>query len=330
MPSFTVFKGSKDGSIKKSETTRDLSGDEVLLRVTASGLCGTDLHYRKADMVLGHEGVGVVEEVGPDAKLLKKGDRVGWGYEHDCCHHCQECLRGNETYCPERKLYGLADLDRGSFANASIWSEKFLFKIPDNISDEDAAPLQCGGATVFNALHAYNAQPTETVGVMGVGGLGHLAIQFAAKMGCRVVVLSGSDRKKDEAMKLGAHEFVATKNAKELKVSKPLNRLLVTTSVPPDWNLVLPILAPGATIHPLTVAEGDFAIPTMPMIAQGLTIQGSVVASRYIHQRMLEFAALHGVKPIIQKFPMTVEGIEKAMKTLDDGEMRYRGVLVPQ
>jgi D-arabinose 1-dehydrogenase-like Zn-dependent alcohol dehydrogenase len=105
MPSFTVFKGSKDGSIKESETKKgELKGNQVLLKVTASGLCGTDLHYRNADMVLGHEGVGIVEETGPEVKYLKKGDRVGWGYEHDCCGHCEQCLTGNETYCPERAM----------------------------------------------------------------------------------------------------------------------------------------------------------------------------------------------------------------------------------
>jgi D-arabinose 1-dehydrogenase-like Zn-dependent alcohol dehydrogenase len=218
---------------------------------------------------------------------LKKGDRVGWGYEHDSCGHCQQCLSGNETYCAERAMYGMADLDQGSFAHAAVWREAFLFPIPDGLSDEAAAPLQCGGATVFNALHAYNTQPTETVGIMGVGGLGHLAIQFAAKMGTRVVVLSGSDRKKDEAMKLGAHEFIATKGAKELKVSRPLNRLIVTTSAQPQWELIMPILAPGATIHPLSVSEGNFEVPYMPLILNGITVQGSVVASRYIHNRML-------------------------------------------
>ena len=262
MPTFTVFKGSQDGTIVQSSTSKPaLTGDQVQLKVTASGLCGTDIHYREADMALGHEGVGVVEAVGPDVKVLKKGDRVGWGYEHDSCGHCQQCLSGRETYCPERKMYGMADLDQGSFASGAVWREAFLFLLPDDLSDEVAAPLMCGGATVFNALRGYNTLGTETVGVMGVGGLGHLAIQYAAKLGCNVVVLSGSDRKKDEAMKLGAKEFVATKGVKELKTSRPLDRLLVTTSAQPDWSQLLPIMAPGATVHPLSVAGGDLSIP---------------------------------------------------------------------
>lgn len=331
MPEFTVFRGSNDGSIKKDTTTKgELKGDQVLLKVTASGLCGTDEHYRKDGMVLGHEGVGVVEELGPDVKQLKKGDRVGWGYEHDCCQMCQECLKGTETFCPDRVMYGFADKDQGSFAHGAVWREAFLFKIPDNLPDEAAAPLMCGGATVFNALHFYETAPTDRVGIVGIGGLGHLAIQFANKMGCEVVVFSSTDSKKEEAMSLGASEFVATKGKKELSVSKPINRLLVTTSFLPDWNLYMPILAPGATIVPLTVADGDFSIPYMSLLLLGLTVQGSLVASRYIQQRMLNFAAHHQIKPMSVHYPMTEQGIEKAMDDLNKGSVRYRAVLFPE
>jgi D-arabinose 1-dehydrogenase-like Zn-dependent alcohol dehydrogenase len=331
MPSFTVFKGSKDGKIVKSETNKgDLQNDQVLVKITASGLCGTDEHYKGADMVLGHEGAAVVEQIGPNVKSLKKGDRVGWGYEHDCCGACEFCLTGRETYCPERQMYGDADLDQGSFGSHAVWREAFLFKIPDQMTDAEAAPLMCGGATVFNALYSYGVKPTHRVGVMGVGGLGHLAIQFAAKMGCDVVVFSGSDNKKEEAMKLGASEFVAMKGKTELDIGRKLDALLVTTSVSPDWNIMLPVLAPTATIFPLTVAEGNFEFPHMAMVGKGLTIQGSVVAARSVHRHMLEFAALHNIKPIVMEFPMTESGIEEAMSTLRDGKMRYRGVLKPQ
>lgn len=237
MPTFTVFKGSKDGKIVKSQTTRpDLKNDEVLVKITASGLCGTDEHYRHADMGLGHEGAGVVQELGPTVKGLKKGDRVGWGYQHDSCGHCEWCLTGRETFCEQRAMYGYADLDQGSFGSHAVWREAFLFKIPDGITDQEAAPLMCGGATVFNALKMYNIQPTDRVGVMGVGGLGHLAIQFASKMGCDVIVFSGTESKKDEAIKLGATEFVAMKGRTELNIGRKLDALLVTTSVQPGMS----------------------------------------------------------------------------------------------
>jgi D-arabinose 1-dehydrogenase-like Zn-dependent alcohol dehydrogenase len=331
MPSFTVYKGSKEGKIVKATTNKpDLQNDQVLVKVTASGLCGTDEHYKEADMALGHEGAGVVEQVGPNVKNLKKGDRVGWGYEHNSCGHCEYCLTGRETYCPEREMYGMANLDQGSFASHAVWKEDFLFKIPDSLTDAEAAPLMCGGATVFNALQSYSIKPTDRVGVMGVGGLGHLAIQFAAKMGCDVVVFSGTDSKKDEAMKLGAKEFVAMKGKKEIDIGRKVDALLVTTSVNPDWNIMLPVMAPDSVIFPLTVSMGNFEIPHLPLIQQGIRIQGSVVAARAVHRHMLAFAAQHGIKPIIMEFPLNEAGIEDAMSTLKDGKMRYRGVLKPQ
>jgi len=333
MPTFTVFKGSEhDSKIRKTTVEKgELSGDQVFLKVTASGLCGTDAHYRDQNMGLGHEGAGVIEAIGPDVRHLKKGDRVGWGYQHDSCGLCEYCQTGRETYCSDRKMYGQSDLDQGSLASGAVWREAFLFKIPDGMTDEEAAPLMCGGATVFNALHMYDIPPTAHVGIIGVGGLGHLAIQFAAKMGCLVSVFSGTDSKKEEATKLGAKNFYATKGKTELDIgSQKVDVLLVTTSSQPDWNLYLPCMNPDSTIFPLSVAEGDFSVPYMPLISNGIRVQGSIVAPRAIHKRMLEFAARNDIKPLINRFPMTEEGITQAFEALKDGKMRYRGVLLPE
>lgn len=232
----TFFKGSKSGKLEKADTQlKKLDGDLVRLRITASGLCGTDLHYRSSPMALGHEGVGVVEETGPGVKSLKKGDRVGWGYQHDSCGQCEHCLTGMDTFCWERAMYGSADLDQGSFGTAAVWREAFLFKLPENLADEDAAPLMCGGATVFGALKLYGVKPTDRVGIIGVGGLGHLAIQFASKMGCDVAVFSGTESKKEEATKLGAHSFYAMKDKKpgDTEIGRPLDALIVTSSALP-------------------------------------------------------------------------------------------------
>jgi D-arabinose 1-dehydrogenase-like Zn-dependent alcohol dehydrogenase len=277
-------------------------------------------------MVLGHEGVGIVEAVGPEAKYLKKGDRVGWGYENDSCGHCQECLQGSETFCAKRELYGAANPDQGSFASHAIWREAFLHLIPDNMTDEAAAPLQCGGATTFTALHGI--KPSETVGIMGVGGLGHLAIQFAAKMGCRVIVLSGTDSKRKQALELGAHEFIATKGKDSISTTAPIDRLLVTTSAQPNWEQILPLMAPRSVIYPLSVSMANFEIPYMPLILQGIAVQGSLVAPRSLHRQMLEFAGRHKIEPVVEKFPMTEEGIKEAMDRLEKGEVTFRAVLV--
>ena len=138
-----------------------------------------DIHYKRANIALGHEGVGIVQSTGPAVQRLKPGDRVGWGYIHDACGACNECLDGAENYCDDatHRIYGIDDTDQGSLASHAVWREAFLFPIPDGLSDEHAAPLQCGGATIFNALDVYGAKPTDVVGVIGVGGLGHLGIQ---------------------------------------------------------------------------------------------------------------------------------------------------------
>ena len=346
MVEFTIFKGSKQGKIIKSTTQKELKPDEVLIKVTHSGVCGTDEHFKHTDMALGHEGAGVVEarslqlmrllkliitqEVGSSVKNFRQGDSVGWGYQTGSCGHCKQCLTGHETLCPERQLYGYANHDQGSFSSKAIWKADYIYSIPSSIPREYAAPLMCGGATVFNALHSFNAKTTDRVGIIGVGGLGHLAIQFASKMGYQVVVFSSTDSKKDEALKLGADEFIATKGAKELRVSGTIDHLLVTTSFQPDWKQFLPIMAPGGTIYPLTISPEDLKIPYMPIVAGELKIQGSLVAARQVHREMLSFAAHHQIRPIIEQFPMTAEGIEESMKKLEDGKIRYRGVIVAQ
>lgn len=333
MPEFTVFKGSDSGAIVTGKSTREIGNDEVLVRVTHSGLCGTDLHYKTVDMALGHEGVGVVEEVGKDVKLFKKGERAGWGYNHSSCGHCKACQQGNDIYCPERKLYGMADLDQGSLSSHAVWKETHLFKIPEKMDSRDAAPLQCGGITVYEALqgHGSPVKAGDRIGIIGVGGLGHLAIQFAAKMGAEVVVFSGTDSKKDEAIKLGAKEFWAMKDRKDgFKEGeiKPIDRLVVTASKQIDWKTYFSIMSPQGIIVPLSVDEGDLSVPYMPLLVNGIRIQGSVVGSKQIHQDMLNFAAVQDIRPIIQEFPLTEKGVNEAVKTLEEGNMRYRGVLV--
>jgi len=145
MVEFTTYKGTKEGAIVEAKATREIKSGQVLVKITHSGLCGTDLHYKSSGIALGHEGAGVVEELGANVRNLKKGDRVGWGYEHDCCGSCKQCLRGAETFCPERAMYGDADTDQASMGTHWVGNESFLFKIPDAIPNEAAAPLMCGG-----------------------------------------------------------------------------------------------------------------------------------------------------------------------------------------
>ncbi|WFD44890.1 alcohol dehydrogenase (NADP(+)) [Malassezia psittaci] len=327
----TVFKGSSSGKVVKAKgTTLELKPSDVAIDIAWSGLCGTELHLTKNDMVLGHEGVGIVSKVGKDVTQFKVGDRVGWGCNHDSCGHCEECWKGIDTLCEERKIYTLSDFHFGSFGDRAVLNADFVHKIPDSLPLKYAAPLQCGGATVFGGIKRANIQSVDRVGVVGLGGLGHLAIQFLHKMGCEVVVFSGSNRKKDEAFKLGADEFVAVKENPNLEGVKRVKHLLTTTSEQPDWNQLFKVLGPRSQIVPLGVSMSDMTYPYNDLLLKELSIVGSIVAPRQVHQEMLNFAARWNVLPWIEEMPMTEENINKGLERLEKGDIHYRFVFKSQ
>jgi D-arabinose 1-dehydrogenase-like Zn-dependent alcohol dehydrogenase len=245
---FTVYKGSPSG-IVKSTSHRELGQNEVIVRITHAGVCGTDEHYVTSEMGLGHEGVGVVEKIAPGVTSVKVGDRVGFGWVHYYCGICEQCVSGTlpcdmiltgegmDQYCVNRKQFGYHDRDEGSFGSHIVWDADALFILPTEMDSKYAGPLMCGGATVWGALSQYRVKPTDRVGVIGIGGLGHMAIQFASKMGCEVIAFSGTESKKAEALAFGAMEFVATKGLKDLNLLRKLNHLLITTSEQPDYDM---------------------------------------------------------------------------------------------
>lgn len=216
-------------------TIPSLSPSQILVRITHSGVCYTDYEYFKHGfpVALGHEGVGIVEAIGSSVKSVSVGDRVGTGFHRDCCMDCRYCLTGRDIWCHDRIVYGLGDYDQGSFSGYYIGKEGFVFKIPEDLASEDAAPLQCAGATVYSAL-ADNVKRGDRVGILGIGGLGHLAIQFAAKMGNEVVVFSTSKDKEGEARGFGANEFVLLGELE--KLSKPVDVLVIAGARYPDWE----------------------------------------------------------------------------------------------
>ncbi|BEI87263.1 hypothetical protein CcaverHIS002_0706090 [Cutaneotrichosporon cavernicola] len=328
MSSITVFKGSASGKVvqHKATTILEPQGKQVLIEVTHSGICGTDEHYRKQDMVLGHEGVGIIRAVGPSVKTLKKGDRVGWGYCHGSCGSCRECDRGQQLYCDERQLYGSTNLDQGSFSTHAMWDDEFVFGIPDAISSEEAAPLMCAGAAVYSGLKSGNIGWNSRVGILGFGGLGHLALQFAAKMGCEVVVLSHSSSKEKDARSLGASEFHTLSSIDSDKF-KPVDCLLLSGAQQPDWNKVVPLVRRGGSIMAMTVDMSELNVPYMLLVMNAIAIRGSLPTPPVLHREMLDFAAFHGIRPIVQSFPFTEEGINEALERLGKGEIRYRAVV---
>ena len=175
----TVFKGTPSGKIIEAKGgTRQLRPNDVVIDIVYSGLCGTDLHYRKADMVLGHEGVGVVSQVGSEVRNFKVGDRAGWGYNHKSCGYCDHCFEGWDTLCSERTMYGVKDLDFGSFGDRAVIDADYVHKIPEGMDLRSAGPFQCGGSTVYGAIVHAGVKANDRVGVLGLGGLGHLAVQY--------------------------------------------------------------------------------------------------------------------------------------------------------
>ena len=257
---FTVFKGSENGDIVVAQGHRDLGPTEVAVRISHCGVCGTDEHFRHYDKGLGHEGVGVITELGSAVHAVSDfqiGDRVGMGWYYKFCGHCDACLTGNncflhsfaivhmltqsptgrQTHCVNYQSFGNSNADQGGFGTAVAWDVSALFKIPDEIASEDAGPLMCGGATVWGPLFDSGLRPGARVGVIGVGGLGHLAIQFASKLGLEAVVFSTTDSKKQDALKFGASEFHVTSGIEKFEGVAKLDLLLITTSQVPNLSL---------------------------------------------------------------------------------------------
>jgi D-arabinose 1-dehydrogenase-like Zn-dependent alcohol dehydrogenase len=206
---------------------------DVLIKITHSSLCGTDLAYIKYGIALGHEGIGIVQEVGNAVTQLKIGDRVGGGYHRGSCGHCKYCLSGQDIWCYERIIFGEGDYGNGTFSSYYIGRETYVHKIPEAIPSEFAAPLQCAGATVYGALVGI-VKPSQRVGIIGIGGLGHLAIQFASKLGASVIVFSHSANKEAEARSFGAAEFYSLDDVS--KIAAPVDLLVLTANRYPDWS----------------------------------------------------------------------------------------------
>ncbi|TIC30033.1 GroES-like protein [Wallemia mellicola] len=333
MTEFKAFRGQQDSKIVQSTgKVPELGQHDVLIKLTHAGLCFTDVHYVQAGIALGHEPVGKVIKIGTDVKHLKEGDTVGYGYNHGSCDTCDECRIGNDTLCGSRRLYGEADTDFGAFGEYAQVEERFVHKIPDNLAPEHAAPLQCAGATVFAPFLKYDIKPIHRVGVIGIGGLGHLALQFANKWGCSVGAFTTSESKANEAKSFGAHDVIITKRPDgESFVPKSdaekFDFIICTVSSQVPWDNYIDCLKPRGQIIPLGVDFGKFETNRyVSLLIRENKIGGNIVSNRYQHQKMLEFCARHGIKPAIELLDLTEENINKALGRLQKNDVRYRFV----
>ncbi|KAK5679473.1 hypothetical protein LTS10_008291 [Elasticomyces elasticus] len=325
----TLYYNSETDGFGIRTTKKIVGSNDILIKTTHSGLCYTDVHARHKGCGLGHEGVGTVQDVGEAVTHMQS------------CGHCMTCITGYRQYCSEARGFAFSDEDQGAFGDFRVIDSAFAYLIPANISSVSAGPLMCAGASTFEALDAAGVTAGDRVGVLGIGGLGHIAILFAKAMGCAVTAISSNEEKFADAVPMGADECRITGALEQvwrpdeggIVVSddpdpRNINTLLITSNQVPDLEQLLPLLARRATIVLMTIQQKSLSIPYMSFVLPGHKLIASTEASRENHIKMLDFAGRHQIKPWVEEFPMTTDGITEAFERLETRKMRYRGVLV--
>lgn len=306
-------------------TARELGPFEILIQITHCGLCHTDLYMMENSwkrstypLLPGHEIVGRVVKKGALAVREIK-DRVGVGWIHSTCMACSECKRGDTNICQNKtSIYNRGRF--GGFADFVIADSRFAYLIPENLDSAHAAPLLCAGATVYAALKKHTGQ--GSIGIIGIGGLGHLAILFAKAFGLEVSAISSSPSKENDARELGATHFYTYQNFPK---ANSFDFLLSTVSSPLDWNQMLSFLRPNGALCFVSRPLNGLYIDPMYLVSTQKTICGSNNASSHEMNEMFSFAAKHQILPWIEKRPL-VE-IHAAMERLRENQVRYRVVL---
>jgi len=310
----------------------EIGPEEVEIKVTHCGICHSDLSMldnewgmSKYPLVPGHEAVGTVVDLGEQAKGLKIGQRVGVGWSAYSCLSCHECLSGDHHLCLHNQ--GTIVRRHGGFADRLRVQWTWARPLPDALDPAKTGPLLCGGVTVFSPLLQHNLPSTARVGIIGIGGLGHMALQFANKWGCEVHAFTTSDDKEAEARKLGAHYVHNTKRDGVLKkIAGSLDLIISTINVPMDIPGVLGTLGPKGILHVVGGVLEPMAIPAFGLIFGQKSVSGSPTGGRRRFDRMLAFSARHSVAPVTETFPMSQ--VNDALEHLRAGKARYRIVLV--
>lgn len=308
-----------------------LRPEQVEIQVSHCGICHSDLSMIDNEwgmssypFVPGHEVVGTVVAAGGQTKRVKVGDRVGLGWFSGSCLACAPCLEGDHNLClnVEQTMIGR----QGGFADRVRCDWVWAVPLPAGIEAEKAGPLFCGGITVFNPIVQCGVKATDRVGVIGIGGLGHMALQFLHKWGCEVTAFTSSDAKRDEALKLGAHHTVSSRDAAQLeRVAGSLDFILSTVNVALDWQAIMNALAPRGRLHVVGAVPEPIPVAVFPLVLGQKSLSGSPLGSPATTAKMLEFCERHRVAPITEKFPMS--RVNEALDHLRAGKARYRIVL---
>ncbi len=297
---------------------------DVEIKIECCGLCYSDVHLidddwkvSKYPLVPGHEIVGNIVKTGSLVQNLKPGDRVGVGWQCGACLSCENCLSGSETSCPSKIR---TCVDRyGGFADKIIANSQFVFPIPENLSSIQAAPLLCAGITVYSPFKQHGIQAPMSVAVVGIGGLGHLALQFARAFGCDVTAISTSPQKEQEARKFGAHHFLTA------PTSGSFDFILSTSHADVDYSALLSLLKPNGKLCLVGIPSSELKIPARLLISGNRTICGSGTGSRQTMREMLSFAARHNIRAQVETLPMS--DVNTAIARLKANKARYRLVL---
>lgn len=310
-----------------------LDVDDVTIKVEYCGVCHSDLSMLNNDwgmsiypLVAGHEIVGVIEELGEEAerKGLKIGQRVGMGWYAGSCLHCHSCRDGDQNLCAtaEQTIVGR----HGGFADRVRCKWDWAIPLPENLNSASAGPLFCGGLTVFNPIIQAGVKPTNKVGVIGIGGLGHMALQFLNKWGCEVTAFTSSPDKETEAKSLGAHNVVNSKDPTALKnISGSLDFIINTTNADLNWESYVAALAPRGHLHTVGVVPSPMAVSAFSLLDKQKSIGGSPLGSPATLIDMLEFCGRHNIAPQVEEF--AISDINDALEHLHAGKARYRVVL---
>ncbi len=308
-----------------------LAGDHVEIEVTACGLCHSDVSMLDNEwgvsqypLVPGHEAVGRITEVGAGVSHLKPGQMVGVGWSAESCLTCGQCLSGHHQRCGTGKptIRGR----HGGFADRMRVQAVWAIPLPEGLDTRSAGPLFCGGITVFSPFLDYNILPTDRVGVIGIGGLGHLAVQFARAWGCEVTAFTGSMDKAEELKNLGAHKVVNSRDDSALKALRGQYDVIISTvNVNLAWHRYIAALAPqGRLVHVGMITE-PMAVPGAALISGQKRVGGSDTGSPAVVAKMLEFCARHDIRPVTEYFKFA--DVNDAIAHLKSGKARYRIVL---
>ena len=308
---------------------------QALVEIVATGVCHTDLHAAEGDWPIkptlpftpGHEGAGIVVALGSGVTHLKEGDRVGIAWLHSACGHCDYCLSGWETLCPEQQNSGYSV--NGSFAEYAVAQADYLGRIPRNLSFVDAAPILCAGVTTYKGLKMTETRPGEWVVISGAGGLGHVAIQYAKAMGLHVAAVDLGPEKMALARKLGAEITIDAKTqdpAKEIqKQIGGAHGVLVTAVSPIAFKQAVGMLRRGGTCVLNGLPPGEFPVSIFDVVLNGYTLRGSIVGTRLDLEEALAFAGEGKVKATIEILPL--ESINEVFSRLKKGQINGRVVL---